>query len=429
MNSKVRKIVAALVMAVVFSTSVFAIQEEKAEAAVFYLTVDSFSKYLAKELKLSAVKGSYADALKEKGIIKDGDFTSLKKYLTRGDAMVLINRADEYLYGDTLDAALVQTAIDKRISDIGKIKEGKRADVAKAYLKGYVKGYSNGNYSTDRMMKGASKITKSGALGCIKMLKSKSLRAKISPDGQLIRTTGLPKNAKHYPYILASFPNAYYNWNFVYHGSTRTQYNIETRKLEELPFVNLVDFATPVDVDKTTVIENFAEVKKSQLDTWVNKVKTHMEYILNVDYRTIDSNWIDNVAKQSYTYGYWGIEDQTRERLEKYVSIMKENKTIVESNKIVVDRSSLYFFNDDYYLRVYAKYRIISSIAHYESKVLYEKNSLFYTNFPISLDKYKLGEWKECCFDVALTSYTEKEKENLGVYNASLVEYYFTGIN
>ena len=426
MKRQIKIITALLLIMVMLPISSFVTNDKTAEASTKYITVESFVTYITKELGLSSVSGKersgYVNALIEKGIIKTGDFTSYTKYLTRGDAALLLNRADEYLYGDTLDAELIDLALDKRISDIGIIKESKRIDVVKAYLKGFIKGYSNGNYSTDRTLKVSSKITKTGALDCIKLLKGKTLRAKISPDGQLIRTTKLPKYAKNYPYILASYPNSYYDWKFCYEGVTRTRFSEKTGKMEDVPFYYITDYASPADVDKTTRIDNFAEVKKERLDIWVNKVKTHMESIFNVDYRTIGKEWIDTVSAVHYTYGYWMMEEQTRKRLENFVANMKGNQTIVESSNVAVDGSSLYYFDCRYYLRVYVRYRIMLSKTQYKPMELYDDNNIFYTNYPINFIEFDIGEWKECCYDVALTNYTNDEKANLGVLYALLTE-------
>lgn len=431
MKMRFKKVVSMLLMVAVFTTSEAVVSDETtAEAAVIYINVDAFAKSIAEAIGLEPISGTqdsqYVNALIEKGIIKDGDFSSYTDYLTRTDIAVLLNRADEFLYGDNLDANLVNSTLEKRISDIKSIKEPKRIDVVKCYLKGFIKGYSNGSYSTDRAFKGSSKISKTGALECIKLIKDKSLRAKISPDGQLIRTTKLPKYASKYPYILASYPNSYYDWKFIYEGVTRTEYNKVTKRMEDVPYVYLTDYASPAELDKMTRIDNYTEVKKERLDTWVNKVKTHMESIFNVDYRSIDEEWINTVLSVNYTYGYWGMEDQTRTRLETFVKNMKENHTIVESDKVAVDGSSLYFFDEEYYLRVYVRYRILSSEMQYKIEHIYETNNIFYTGYPIAFKEFDLGEWKECCFDVALANYKDGERENLGVLYAIVIEQYFT---
>ncbi|NMB43881.1 MAG: hypothetical protein GX995_07100, partial [Clostridiales bacterium] len=179
-----------------------------AEAASKYITVEEFATELVKAIGLTS-EGKSADLNKliAIGIIKDGDFNKYTSNLTRGDALMLLSRADDYINQPEIDEWLVQTVIDKRISDIKDADSSKREDIARGYIKGFIKGYFNGNYITNRNMKVNNAITRKGALNCIKMINDESLRAKISPDGQLIRETKLPRNADKYDYILASFPN------------------------------------------------------------------------------------------------------------------------------------------------------------------------------------------------------------------------------
>lgn len=393
-------------------------------AASKYIKPEEFIKSLVEELELPVDNNnSYIDAAIKVGIVKEDD--NFSSYLTRADVAVLLNRADEYLYGDTLDPELVTLALEKRISDINNIDEHKRLDVVKCYLKGFIKGYSNGAYSTDREFRGNNKITRTGALDTLKMLKNKSLRAKISPDGQLIRTTKLPKYADKYPYILASFPNEYYDWMFLFEDGTRKEYDKKLGEYVEVPFVRYVDYAYPVDMDKTTNIKNFPEIRDQYLDTWFEKAKVHLETIFNADYRTIDDEWVETLLKTDYQYGYNIISDKQRDRIEDYVNRMKENKTIVESDVIALDKSSLYFYNGRYYFRAYVKYRINSSKMKIEN-IPYEKNNLIYTRDYLWLKNVKIGEWRECCFEIALTSYADRDKGNLGVLYAFLMEPLYT---
>lgn len=422
MNSKIKKLVSMLLVAVIVSTSALVMDGSKVEAAVEYITVEVFAKSLAEELGLYPVSGSeqsqYVNTLINVGIIKAGDFTSYTGELTRTDAAVLINRADEYLQGDTLDTDLVTVALEKRISDIKKIDESKRTDVAKAYLKGFIKGYSNGAYSTDREFRGSKKISKAGALELIKMLKDKKLRANISPDGQLIRTTKLPKNADLFPYILASYPNKYYDGiEFTYQRIISYDENGKERELE-----NLVDYAAPVDVDKTTKYDDFPTLKKANIDNWVKKVKTHFECVFNVDYRTIDDRWVETLLSVNSVYGSLR-EDIIRDEIKEYVKQMKSNKTVVEVNSIAVDGSSLYYTDGYYYLRVYVKYKVISSKFNgstdysgfindrYHNKILFNRRL-------VDLGKINLDNWMEGYFDVTLSE--PRNEGNLGVLDANL---------
>lgn len=105
------------------------------------------------------------------GIIKEGDFSDYSKYTTRTDAAVILNRADEYLHGDTLDSELLNTVLKDRISDISQIAKDKRETVAKIYAKGFMKGYSKGYYIKSREFRGSEYMTTSGAKDAISMLK------------------------------------------------------------------------------------------------------------------------------------------------------------------------------------------------------------------------------------------------------------------
>ncbi|MDF2539256.1 MAG: hypothetical protein K0S76_2277 [Herbinix sp.] len=409
MKNNIIRIIFALLLMIIITAGTIIIPEGRAtEAATTYITVEAFSKALADEIGIYSVSGSqlsgYVNALIEKGIIKEDDFSSYTGYLTRGDAAVLLNRADEYLYGDKLDPELVQLALEKRISDINKVKESKRLDVVKCYLKGYIKGYSNGTYSTDRAMKGSSKITKDGALSCIKMLQNKNLRAKISPDGQLIRTTKLPKYAKYFPYVLASFPNEYYDWKFDYEWYTWR----ENGKPIEL--VNLEDYAAPKDVDKVTYHGDFKEIKKERLDTWIEEAKIFMNNLLNVDYRTMNEEWIDMMIESNDAYSF--NDEMVREYMEEYLQGMKKNKTVVECASVDIDGSSLYYFHMTYYLRVHVKYRVISSVVSLNMEIndlneTWAHNNILFSQYFVNLRKSNLNEWHDGYYEILLANYAD----------------------
>ncbi len=392
-----------------------------AEKSTTYISVETFAEYLAKEIDVEPVNGSYAEGLKGAGIIKAGELSSYDANITRGDSMVLLNRADEFLYGNQLEEKLVQLAIDKRISDIKKVTEDKRADVAKAYLKGFMKGYSNGAYCTDRNMKVTGKLTKKGAISCIEMLKDKSKRAKISPDGQLIRTTNLPKTAKNYPYILESFPNEYYDWKLLYEGAVITGENGK-----EIKQTYLVDYASPADIDKLKTEEypDFQEVKKEYLDEWVEKARNHIEQIFNVNYRTLNDSWIEEIMKNHFSDNT-PYDVLPRRQLKNYVRRATENKTIIESGKVAVDGSTLYRYAGNFYMRFYVKYRITSSnirISAADEFSVKENpyGALVYSFFPIYLDGFTMNQWKEGFFDIELDEATGSIKD-MGVAGTYLL--------
>lgn len=397
------------VMATILITTLFVVlfqnvNVKSAEAAVIYITVEEFSKAITKEVTLAATNGSYAEGLKAVGIIKDGEFSSYSKNITRGDALVILNRADEFLNGTKVEEELVQLIIEKRISDIGKVVEGKRADVAKAYLKGFMKGYYNGAYSADRELKVTKKITKEGALSCIKMLRNKGLRAKMSPDAQLIRTTKLPKNAKTYPYILASFPNAYYEKERVFEG--KTLYDMDGNLIN---YKSGVDYFNPIDVKKyspTWYEGDFSELMYHKQGEWLEKAKSYANHVFNVDYRTIDDIWVQEMVNLSIYYDSVHSE-WYQDRLERYIKFMKESSTIVKSSEISADLSSLYVFQGNFYLRVRVKYQIKSTMAPSNIDIeTYVSNdpykAVLFSTSRVDLRGYKLNKSEEEYFDVRI---------------------------
>jgi hypothetical protein len=397
----------------------------KAETVTVFISVKEFALELSKELGLEVDTDMTAvEELIKLGVIKEDDFTDYDKDLTRGDMLVLLSRADDFVNKPSIDEKLIAVVVEKRISDIKKATDTKKEDIAKGFIKGFLKGSFNGWYIQNRNLKLTNRVTKTGALSCIKMINDKSLRAKLSPDGQLIRTTKLPKYAKYYPYILESFPNAYYDWKFQYEGQVIT----DPETMISVPYKNIEEYAAPVDMDKINDFDNFKEVKNEYLDEWVSKVQTYMECVFNVDYRTIDDNWVNKLLSADYSNNDEDLKTQTEKEINQYIKDMKKNKTVVESSKVAVDGSSLYYFDGRYILRVYVKYIIVSSDLKYGVDVdtLINENpygKILFTRHPlVNLKNYKKGEWKEGYFDVEMGWVYNKEPGNIGVFYAVLNE-------
>lgn len=197
-SMKKERVYILLLAITIFATSLTL--STRVEAASKNITVEEFVILLVKAMKLEVDKTSanpYIDKAKDRGIIRNGEFKNLQAKLTREDAAVLANRADEELHGNIVPVKLLDTMLEKRISDIKKIPEKKREDVAKIMAKGIVKGYFNGYYVQNREFRGSNLISRSGAKSIIDLVINPEKRAPMSPDGQLIRTTNLPKEVKN----------------------------------------------------------------------------------------------------------------------------------------------------------------------------------------------------------------------------------------
>ncbi len=357
--------------------------------AADYIKVNSFVKLLVTELKLpidSSLKEPYLEAAKVAGIVKDGDFNKYTEYLTRTDLALLANRADEYLNGDTVGAKLLSFVLEKRISDIKKVTETKREAVAKVFAKGIIKGYSNGYYIKNRAFKGNDYVTTSTAKTVISLVKNPSKRAKISPDGMLIRTTNLPKNASKYEYILECYPNKFYEKKF------------EFMLLDNWKEVrNTAYYAYPVEMRNEMFKNWYDEWPLSQemdkhLYEWADMAEQYLNYIFNVDYRTVDDEWVDGLASLYAKNG----EDMTKVINTYYTPYVKRNHVIIDSSVIAVEPSTFYF-DGEYCMRAYVKYRIKAN------DITVKQNKLIYTQYP-ALDNLKNGVWRTGIFDIRFST-------------------------
>lgn len=357
---------------------------KEVEAASKYIKVEEFATELVKAMGLTSLgKASDVNKLVELEIIKDGDFKKYTSNLTRGDALMLLSRADDYLNKPEIDEWLVETVIEKRISDIKDADFSKREDIAKGYIKGFIKGYYNGDYITNREMRVNKRITRKGALNCIKMINDESLRAKISPDGQLIRTTKLPRNADKFDYILASFPNEFYERQFEfmlydkYKDPKYDRYYAYPVEMKNETFRNWYD--------EWPLIE---EMDKYLYD-WQALAEEYLNYLFNVDYRTVDDKWIEGLGAV-YTRSNLNKADMIREY---YIPDMKENRVIVESDIIAVEPSTFYK-DSKYCMRAYVRYKITANDVNVDHA------KLIYSAYYPWLNDLQSGEWREGIFDI-----------------------------
>jgi hypothetical protein len=424
-----KKIIIGIILLVVTITG---INPKSVKATTEYVTKGDFIKFVVKELKLQVDDSSsnqpYIDAAIQAGIItKNTIGTNYTGNLTISDAAVILVNADVYLHGETVNEELLQLIMSSRISDISSVSNARRPYLAKAYALGFIVGSSNGIYTRTRSIKPGYKVSLSSAKNIVKMLNNQSMRSKITDDGQLIRTSNLPEFAKFYPYILADFPNSYYDWEFHFMQSV-------SAKKEPLygtkNWVNLKDYAAPVDFNRIGNGEKiwywFAvngrepmtakEVYDLSVDKWVSNAERYLELVFNVNYKTLknDKDWYKGIQETDWQYGN---ENNDYRRLNSYIEAAIKNKTIVESKYIGVDKSSIYMCQDMIYIRAHVKYRIISS----ESLERAALSPIIFTNYYYpNLLNVKLGEWRDCYMTIEVTN----EYENCGIAEAVINDYY-----
>ena len=418
MRNILRKGIVSFLIVVMFITTLAVGDPTRAMAATQYITRGYFIKLVCQELGIKA-KGNtntaYIDSAIEKGIITKNTFTNYQLNVSKADSAVILTNAHEYLYGNTVSEELIQTIVEKKITDIDKLPEYRKIPFAKAYAYGYMKGSSDGSYTTSRTFKPTQKISKSTALGLIKMLKDESKRGKITEDGQLIRTTNLPKFAEFYPYILASYPNAFYDWEFRFMKGYETKYK-NGKPYEEYfyktgQYKEGYDYAYPATVRnyrKESLMYPLPDGTKTNLagkidyywETWEKNATTYLKNVFNIDYRTIEKNkkWYDAVTTTGAPYN---DEVYIKNYVNKYIDAVKKNKTIIECDKIAFDKSGIYEHTNGTYLRVYVHYRIKSSLNN--EQVHLSPLAFTFETYP-NYSNVKLGEWRNGYFDILLNN-------------------------
>lgn len=378
---KNRGICLLLVLTIIFSCIL--IPAQPSAAASNKIKIYIFIKLLVPAIGLevdNTAKSPYLKAALAAGIVKEGDFKDYKADLTRVDAAVLLNRADEYLNGDKVDPELIEIILAKRISDIKKIPAGKREAVAKVYAKGLIVGKSNGMYIQNRAFDGYDYLTTADAEKVVALLKNTKGRAKLSPDGQLIRTTNLPKNAKSYPYILESFPNSFYEMKFMYQ---RAEYSYKPKEL--------VDYASPVRLKDVNLYSVDLDKYK---ETWMERVEINLQTRLNVDYRTVDNKWVNNLRSTYTQYRDSSSDKKITDGIKEYVKVVKKNKIVIRS-KVIVEPSSLYMKGSGFYVRAYIKFKVTYSDTKLTADQLIFGDKVY-------MPSLKKDTWHEGLYEVVL---------------------------
>lgn len=359
------------------------------------ITIGEYIELLMKAMKVTineTENQTYITAAVSTGVLKTVDEFKVEEEMTRTECAVLTNRADIYVNGVTSDTKIFEEIRDhKRISDLSKISKEYREDVVQAFGKGIIVGYTNGKYTQDRAFKGSNKITYSGAKTVIKKITNKKLRSIMSPDGQLTRTTNLPCNAKEYEYILASFPNKFYEMMFTY------EWLMSSKKLELYK-----SFCMPAKIkNKPFVISAYEgtakdtqEMLDKYLDMWIEKIKTNLTYRFNVDYRTIGPKWYKEIRSSYCDYSFEKYNQELKEELNAYIKNVKKNKVVIKTELISVEPSTLYY-DRGYYVRCYIKFKVTSATNMNDILVFGQGDNVYFKN----LQKNK---WHEGYYDISV---------------------------
>ena len=337
----------------------------------------------------------------EKGFLaKENMGLNGKEPITWCQAVVFLNQADEWKNGDDYDEKLYKQIVEKkRLTGLKGLSKEEKAAARICFAKGLITGDSKGKYSQSREFRGNDKVTVSEVHKMLVRLKDATRRAKLSPDGQLLRTTKLPDNYEKYEYILASFPNEFYERKLFYEMIT---YHYEP--------VNLVNYASPKDIKKKKTISpyvesgTFEEMYYRYGEKWIETIHNNLECRFNFDYRTVDSKWINKLAA---TYIYDEDAEYNKrvvDAIKAYIQMAKENKVVIEADKIVVEPSTMYYAAAEYFVRCHVKFKITADEIYpaKEGQLNRQHELLFSRQECVCLENLKDGKWYEMSIDVPI---------------------------
>lgn len=363
-------LVVGIIFGLFFGESFYVSASDEQEAILLKDFIISLVKTVEPKMNTQSEKNCLEKAVLL-GIIKEEENPEKlfgKKIIRRVDAAVYAERADEILNGAGYNKELYRIIVNKkRISDLSQVVKSKRDAVIKSFLKGIIIGNTNGRYSQNRKFNGNVLVTRKEAQIIAARIGNKAKRKKISRDGQLIRTTKLPQNYKNFEYILASFPNSFYEAEFQYENVKKGN----GKKLKEFS-----DYVRPINMRKVMFNSDMGYAMKDildlNLDHWCKKVEKNMKCRFNVDYRTIDKKWVNELRSTYYVWENDAYENKKRtDDIKDYVNFVKKHKIIIKADTVVVEPSSIYRYNTEF-IRVYVKFKVIS----FKGKLT--PNDLFY---------------------------------------------------
>lgn len=354
-----------------------------AQASGSTVKVSKFYKMMSDSLSLKT-----EDLVQESGIAN-----SSSNNLTNERAAVIAQAADKLKNNDTYNKEIYKKVVKyKRIKDMQSVTMGWETDVQKIFTKGIMVGKSNGKCTQDRSFNPNVRVTAAEAKAIVKRVKSKKSRFKLSPDGQLIRTTNLPKTAKKYKYILASFPNSFYD--------APMEYNTYTSKIKRGK-----DYQWPSKLSKQTLNTGY---EKMNLGKWMDKygqakadlIKKNLETRFSFNYKTSGNAWFNKLRKTYRISGDAELDQSANIAIRKYMRAARKNKVSITHAQITVEPSSAYACGGIYY-RCYIKFKVNCKKWYTPSSI--KQNQLIFGD-AVYITKMRKNKWCTGYFDVRVSS-------------------------
>lgn len=325
----------------------------------------------------------------------------------------IILRAEEYINQKKCSNENLYRIVQEknRISDLQKLNsETIKKDVVIVFSEGIMVGKSNGQFTHDRTFRIGSPVSENEFNLAKEKLLNPKKRTQISPDGQVIRTTNLPKNAADYDYILESFPNEMYEKEYCFLGSavreTPKHYYAESYKttlkkgnfkkidkywykgdLSGRYYIN--EFGTPKDLHKIAYIYTYYPYKgnsstylipyKYILDDYselfCNMASKSARSTFGINYKKLDKDWETGFRNafslNNITTGFYSPQQNERnDNIVNYTKKIAKKQQLVAECKVYSDPSFMYLYDEHPVVRTCVKFRINSAKSYKESDLI-----------------------------------------------------------
>lgn len=377
---------------------------------VFVLLLSGINRNtaLADEGCSAAQVVDYLVELTNLGVLEDNSFEGKKQGLNKFgiEGLEYLASPDEKVTVEKLSSICV--AVMKRLGEneeiaerdiikkLGRINDLEKADIIhtenliNTLEKGIIIGKSLGKYSQKRNIEPKRRVSLNEVKKVMDRVYNTDKRYPMSPDGQLIRKTNLPVNASEYKYILAAYPNSFYETRFSYEMIASTYQTLHTH----------------YDPPKFTYerVKN-GYISYNNIYEEADKIRRFQDHRFNVDYRTIDKNWGEKLVSfyrvprddESFLKGI-------KNEIKKYIKFVKDNKVIIEAKPSSAEASAAYYDFYNLYFHEHMKFRIVSckNLNKNLEKIIY---GVLFSNEPYGISRYykekvKLGKWIEGVYSI-----------------------------
>lgn len=327
-----------------------------------------------------------------------------KKKVSRAEAICMINQIDWYYRGDFQEEdKYTNIARYQRLGDLSNYSFEMQRNLMEAYGKGIVVGTSKGLYTGQRELELKKRITKTAFKKMKARLLEPKKRREISFDGQVIRTTNLPKNYKSFPYVLEGYPNSFYEMAFIY------QRTMHSKK----PVIG-DQYIPPVNMSDPKYMDQY---KFNLLKKGYSIVERNLWLKLNYDYRTCKKKWREELAKTyCHPSGKEGYQSGLSS-IKEYQKKAQKNHVILKADVVTADPGTLHYSRvGGYYVRCYVKFKVIS--ADFIPTVKSQKQNEIVFGDDVTISGLKKNKSIAFCFDYCINTCRDvfSDKEIVGIW-------------